>query len=263
MARPAPPLAFVRDGRGMEEALGTADERIAAFIKAEEAVGGAGDTDSKGFANATSRMVGYAKPKRAGPAEVEAIVAAVDLQGGGEAPGAACKVEQASGFAVALHNFDTFQRFERADEDCRSGSRGFTDHIQHEVRTVIEKNVDVTLMEIHGADARSGSAKMMAGRVAGWIGFCFDDAAADASLREIVNDNFSNKEPGELDGVVRKFGTAQAPDVEFRMRRFRGGVRCTHEMESWRDGSRWIPVGPLKRNSKHHPAAFFPFLFRK
>jgi hypothetical protein len=56
----------------------------------------------------------------------------------------------------------------------------------------------------------------MSGGIAGRIGFCFHDAADEAARGEIVDDNSSDEEAGEIDGVRWKFSAAEAADREFR-----------------------------------------------
>ena len=57
---------------------------------------------------------------------------------------------------------------------------------------------------------------MMSRGIAGRIGFRFHNAAAEASLGEIVDDDPSDKETSEIDGVRWKFSAAKAADREFR-----------------------------------------------
>src|SRR5882762_2792335 len=121
-------------------------------------------------------MAGFAQPERAGSAEVEAVVATVDLKSGSEAPGAAGEIEEPGGLAMALHELDAFERFEGTDEDC-------------------------------GGDS---------GRLAGRIGLRFHNAAAEAARGEIVDDNSSDEEASEIDGVRWKLSAAEAADGEFR-----------------------------------------------
>lgn len=206
---------FLVAGRGKKQALGAADERIAAFVEAERKVGGAGDADANGLADGGGWAFYGAEPERAGSAEIQAIVAAVDLESGGEASRAAGEVEKASGVAMTLHEFDAIERFESADENGGGGAGRFADDVEHEVGAVVEEDVGVALGEIHGADARRGAAEMMAGGIAGRIGFGFDDAAAEASGGEIVDDDFADEEAGESDGARGKFGTMETADREF------------------------------------------------
>jgi len=142
-------------------------------------------------------------------------VAAVYLKGGGKPSGAASKIKRPSGLAMALHEFDAIEGFERADENRCGDSSGLTHDIQHEVRAVIEKNVGVAGSEIHRANARSRAPEMVPGRIAGRIRFRFHDAAAQPARRKIVDDDFSNKKAGELDSVRRKGGATKGAKREF------------------------------------------------
>ncbi len=199
-----------------EEALGAADKGIAALVKAKELISGTGNADADGFSDGANGMAGFAQPERAGGAEVEAVVAAIDLKSGGEASGAAGEIEKPGGLAMALHELDAFERFEGADEDCGGDSGRLAHDIEHEVRAIVEKNVGVARREVHRTDARSRAAEVMSGGIAGRIGFRFHNAAAEASRGEIVDDDPSDKEASEIDGVRWKFSAAKAADREFR-----------------------------------------------
>jgi hypothetical protein len=106
---------------------------------------------------------------------------------------------------VLLHEFNAFERFERPDENGRGGPSGFADHVEHEVSAVIEENIDVAWRQVHGANARRGAAKVMAGRISGRIRFRLHDAPAQAAGGDIVNHNFAEKKAGERDGARREF----------------------------------------------------------
>ena len=190
-----------------------------------------GNADSNGFADGASSKAGDAEPQRPGGAQIQAIVAAVDLKSSSETAGTTGEIEKASGLAMNLHQLDSLERFESANEDGRGGSGRFADDIEHEMRSIVKENVRVALAEIHGADARSGSAKMVPGRIAGRISFGFDDASDEPPRGEIVNDNFSNQKACESDRVLRKFRTTQTADEEFC-------VGCLHGDESlWSGGT--------------------------
>jgi len=223
---------------GKQEALGAADEGIAAFVKAQRQISGASDADANRFADWSGGMSDGAEPERTGSAEINAIVTAVDLESGGEAARAAGEVEKASGFAMSLHECNSVKGFESADENGGGGSGRFADYIEHEVRAVVEKNVGVALGEIHGADARRGATEMMAGGIAGRIGFGFDDAATEASGGEIVDDDFADEEAGKSDGARGKVGTLQGMDYKFCRGRFGGGRCGGHEIASQRERMR-------------------------
>src|SRR5882672_12350821 len=95
---------------------------------------------------------------------------------------------------MTLHQFDAIERLKSANEDRRGGAGGLADDVEHEVRAVVEKNIRVTGSEIHGANARRGSAKMVTRGITGGIGFRLDDAAAESSSGEIVDDYFADEE---------------------------------------------------------------------
>jgi hypothetical protein len=176
-------------------------------------------------------MAGDAEPERPGGAQIQAIVPAVDLKSSGETAGTAREIEKASGLAMELHLLDSLERFESANEDGRGGSGRFADDVEHEMRAVIKKDVCVASAEIHGADARSGSAEMVPGGIARRISFGFDDASGEPPPGEIVNDDFSNQKARESDRVLRNFRTTQTADEEFC-------AGCLHGDESlWSGGT--------------------------
>jgi hypothetical protein len=160
-------------------------------------------------------MAGFAQPELTGGAQVEPVVGAVDLKSGGEPSRAPCEIEKPSGLAVSLHERDAVKRFGRADEDRRGYAGRFADDIEHKVRAIVEENVDVAWSEIHRANPRCWAAKMVSGGVARRIGFCLHDAAAKAARREIVDDDLSDEEACEFDGIAWKFGAAEAAKIEY------------------------------------------------
>src|SRR6266513_3336877 len=220
-------------------ALGAADKGIAALVKAKELIGGTGNADVDGFSNRANGMAGFAQPERAGGAEVEAVVAAIDLKSCGEASWTAGEVEKPSSLAVALHELQALKRFEGANEDCRGGSHGFAHHIEHEVRAIVEKNVGVAMSEIHRTNARSRAAEVMSRGIAGRIGFRFHEAAAEASRREVVDDDFPDEETSEHDGVRGQLRAAETANNEFGRRGFLSRARWGHGMSTQRESSFW------------------------
>ena len=151
-------------------------------------------------------------------------MATVDLKSGGEASGAAREIEKPGRLAVALHDLDAIEGLERADEDGRGDSRRLADDIEHEVRAIIEKNIDMAGSEIHRANARSRATEMMSRGITGRISFRFHDAAANPARGKIVDDNFSNEEASELDGVRWKFAAAEVANCEFCGRVFQSNA---------------------------------------
>ena len=201
--------------RPMKEAFGATDEGIAAFEETKKLIGGTGDADAHALADGARRMADFAEPEFFVFAEVHTIMAAIDLQSLREAAWAAREVQERCGFAMALHDCDSFERFEGANQDGGGGFGRLAYDVEHEVRAVIEKDVDVAGGEVHGFDARRGPAEMMAGGITGRVGFGFDDAAADATGGEFVDDDFADEETRELDGVRGKFGAANPANENF------------------------------------------------
>jgi len=143
-------------------------------------------------------------------------VAPIDLKSGGEASGAGRETEKLTGLALALHQLDAIEGLERADENGRGDSSGLAHDIEHEVRAIVEKNVGVAGIEIHRTNPRSRPAEMMSGGIPWRISFRLHNAAAQAARGKIVDNDFSDEEASELDGVRWKLGAAEAADYGFR-----------------------------------------------
>src|SRR5215472_1604444 len=209
----APALALPR--RRLEEPLGAAHERIASFKKAQQFVGSACDADAHAPSDAAHGMVDRAKPEFFVRAEIDSVVAAIDLEGLRETPRPAREVQEFSGFAMPLHDFDSLQRLERADQNGSGGFRALADDVEHEMSAVVEKNMDVARGKIHRADSRRGSPKMMSGRIARRISFGLDDATADPSGRQFVHHHFADQEARKLHGLFGEFRAADSPNGDF------------------------------------------------
>ena len=142
-------------------------------------------------------------------------MAAVDSKSGSEPARSAGQIECTRGFAMTLHQRDSLERLNRADENRRGGSGWFADNVEHEMRAIVEKDVGVAGSEIHRADSRRWATKMMTGWIAGWIGFDFDNSPTQTASTEIVHDDFANEEARELDGVLGKFIALQTAQRKF------------------------------------------------
>ena len=195
--------------------LGPADKGIATFEKAKKLIGGASNADADARADRPRGMIGVPEPERASSAEVQAIVAAVDLHRGCEAARSTGEIEKAGDFAVALHEFDALEGLKATNENRCGSAGGFAYHVQHEVRAIIEEDVDVARSEIHRADTRRGTAKMVTGGIAGRISLGFDDAAAQPAGPKVVDDHFADQEACESNGFLRQLGAAQAAGGDF------------------------------------------------
>src|SRR6267378_7377929 len=136
---------------------------------------------------------------------------------------------------MALHQFDAIERLESANENRRGGPGGLTDDVEHEVRAVVKKNVCVTGCEIHGANARRRTAEVMTSGIAGRVCLRFDDAAAEASTGEILDDHFPDEKAGEGDSIDREFRAAKTTDGECWIAFLHGEIV-------------YRPVAPLERD---------------
>lgn len=212
--------------------LGAADEGIAALEKTKQLVGGASDADANAFGDGTHGIVDFAEPEFFICAEIDAIVAAIDLQRLSQSPRTAREIQELGGFAMALHDFDSFERLKRAYQNGRGRFGRLTYDVEHEVCAVVEENIDVAGTAIHGFDARCGAAEMMTGGIAWRIPFGLDDPAANAADGKFVHYDFANKEAREFDSVLGKLGAANAANGDFRRflegGRFQGSARRGH-----------------------------------
>lgn len=139
-------------------------------------------------------------------------MAAIDLQSGSQTPRAAREVQQTRSFSMLLHQRDSFQGLECANEDSAGRAFRFAGNVEHEVRTVVEKNVSVARGEIHRADARGRTTIVMAGGIAWRIGFGFDDASTQASCGQFAHYDFADQKAGQRDGGLRKLRTSKPAD---------------------------------------------------
>lgn len=200
----------------MIEPLGAADEGIPALKKTKQLIGGARDADAHAFAEATGGMADFTEPEFFICAEINAIVATIDLQCLCQAPRAAREIQELGGFAMALHDFDSFERLERANQDGGGDLGRFAHDVEHEVGAIVKENVDVAGSKIHGFDARRGAAEVMPGGIARRISLGFDDPAADAARGKFVHDDFADEEAREFDSVLGKLRASDPPNGGFR-----------------------------------------------
>src|SRR5438132_1338144 len=118
-SRGAPALRLL--WRRLKQPPGAAHEGIAALKKAKQFVGRARDADAHALADAAHGVVDRAKPEFFVRAEIDSVVAAIDLQGFCETPRPAREVQELRGFAMPLHDFDSFKRLERANQNSCGG----------------------------------------------------------------------------------------------------------------------------------------------
>jgi hypothetical protein len=221
-------MTLLAGRRGKKQSFGAADKGIATLVETERALGSAGDADANGFGDGAGGSSDGSEPQRARVAQVQSIMTAINPKSGGQTSGAAGEIEQPVGVAMILHELDAIEWFEGANENGGGGARRLTHDIEHEVGAVVEKNINVALGKIHGADARGWATEMVASGITGRIGLGFDDAAAEASGREIMDDDFADEEAREGDGARGKFGAPQGTYCEFCRWGFDGGARGRH-----------------------------------
>jgi len=152
------------------------------------------DPNTNGSGDGPGGTLNDAEPERPSSAEIESVVASIDLQGCSQAPGTSRQIKQAMGLAVPLHELDAFKRLKCPDQNRRSNGCRLAYHIQHEMRAIVKENVSMTRGEIHRADARRWTTVVMTRWIARGISFGFYDAAAESSLRQFVDYNFSDEE---------------------------------------------------------------------
>lgn len=183
------------------KSLGSADENIAALKKAQDEMRVSGDADADTFADGASFADRGAKPQRAGRAKIHPLDTPVDTERGGQAAGAAREITKFRGAAMTAHQFNPFDRLDRAQKHSGAHAVLLARNVHHERRAVDEINVGATVLEEERAIARRLAAGGVAGGIAGEIGFGFDDAPAQAPGREIANESFANQVACELHGI--------------------------------------------------------------
>jgi hypothetical protein len=194
------------------KSLGSADENIAALKKAQDEMRVSGDADADTFADGASFADRGAKPQRAGRAKIHPLDTPVDTERGGQAAGAAREITKFRGAAMTAHQFNPFDRLDRAQKHSSAHAGFLAGNVQHERRAVDEINVGVTVLEEERAIARRLAAGGVAGGIAGEIGFGFDDAPAQAPGGEIANESFANQVACELHGIYGQLVAAQGPN---------------------------------------------------
>jgi len=120
----------------------------------------------------------YAQPKRPARKKIKSIEASVNPQRSCESPGTACEIEKLNAFPVALHQLDSFKRFQRTNQDSAADTATFAGNIQHKVHAVIEIDVHMPMPQKKCAVARRRTAKMMPRGISRRVALCFYDASA-------------------------------------------------------------------------------------
>ena len=119
-----------------------------------------------------------AQPKRPARKKIKSIEASVNSQRSCESPGTACEIEKLGASPVALHQLDSFKRFQRTNQDSAADTATFAGNIQHKVHAVIEIDVHMPMPQKKCAVARRRTAKMMPRGISRRVALCFYDASA-------------------------------------------------------------------------------------
>ena len=189
------------------EFFGAADVGIAAFVEAQEAMGVARDADANAFADCAGFARGYGQPKRAGGAQVQAILAEIHLKCLGQTAGALADIREAR--RGGGHGFDAFERLDGAQKNSGADTGRFAGDIQQERRAVGEIDVRVPSLQKERLIAARLADEGMSGGVADRIGFGFHDAPAEPYGANVMDQNFADQVARQLDGIGRELGAAE------------------------------------------------------
>jgi hypothetical protein len=154
------------------------------------------------------------KPKAIVSTKVGSVKSEVNPQGGGKPSRTPGQLVSLSGARTTLHNFEALQGFNRAQEDAGADARKFTRDIQHIGGPINEVNVSVPALEIEGAIASGGSSKSVPRLIIDYIGFGLDDPSAHPTRGDIMDQNFADEIPGELDRIHWQDAAVKASDKQ-------------------------------------------------
>ncbi len=158
----------------------------------------------------------FAQPNRPTRKKVKSIEASVDLQRRGKTSGAACEIEKLGAFPVALHQLDSFKRFQRTNQDAAADTSAFAGDIQHKVHAVVEIDVHMPMPQKKCAVARCRAAKMVSRGISRRIALRLHDASAEPAFGQFPHHNFSYEKLRKLQRVAGKFFSSEAANLEMR-----------------------------------------------
>src|ERR1700694_1717571 len=190
------------------------------LVETVELVRFARDANADAHADGAGRSQRSAQPQLAGGTQIDAIIPFVNMHCFRKAAGAARKVHQTSRSAMALHHFDPFQWFERAQQHSRSLAGLLARNIHHEAGAVREIHVGASAFEKKRPSAWSFSPKRMPCRIPNRVCLRLDNAPTHPAMWRIVDQRLSNQVARQLKRVHGEFRSAQAAGVEWCMRLF-------------------------------------------
>ena len=194
------------------KASGTADTRIATFIKSKSPLSCPRDSDTHTFTDGLRRPSRGAQPQRSFTAKIGAVVALVDAQCRGQPARSARQVANARGFAIfALHHADAFQRFESPEKHACANAGRFARDVDEPGRAIGEMHVSKAALQEKRVIGDRLAAERVSGGISRRIGFCLDNAPADSALWQIVYQRLADQESREFQRGDGEFAPAQAP----------------------------------------------------
>jgi hypothetical protein len=174
------------------------NERVAALEETKFAMDFPGNADPNAYSNGVNCAKRSAEPKWAVATEVHAVEPFRDAEGRGKTAGAARQVKQSPCTAVSLHQRNSLNRLDSAQQDARADSRRFARNVQHEMIPISEVDVSVAAIEKERTISRSEPSKGMRGGITGKIGFRLHDTATQHGPAEIVDQSFPDQKPRQF-----------------------------------------------------------------
>ncbi len=164
---------------------------------------------------------GSPKPKRALPrAQIQTVSRLLDAHRLSQSPGSAGEIHKARYAAIALHDFDTLDRFERPDQHSGANAGLFARDIHHPARTIGKINVGMASCKKKRAVSRRPASKSVRGRITNGIRFRLDDPPAHPPFSQIVDQCFSEQVTCEFNRIDGKLSTPKAAQGLPRRMRF-------------------------------------------
>src|ERR1700730_590321 len=153
------------------------------------------------------------EPQRPPAAEIDSIVAAIDLKGRRQPPRATSQIQNLGTIAMLFHQLNSLQRLNRSNQYTARRPRRFAADIQHEMRSVIEEYIGVPRRKVHRLNTWGRATKMMACGIVWWVGFRFDDTPAHTAVRKFMHDGFPYEESGQCNRIAWQFRSSQAANT--------------------------------------------------
>ncbi len=139
-----------------KQPLRAAHERTASFVKTKRLVGRVSDANPHGTCNSTFRgarpprpirlwISQCSEPKRPARKQVKSIEASVNPQGRRQPPRSAREIKQRLALPVTLHQVNSFERFQRTNQNAAANAGFFARNIQHEMHAIVEIHVNMSM----------------------------------------------------------------------------------------------------------------------